>query len=194
MIKSLAYDAHMFKSAVQLLARFVAAEPDDFNNNSARSAFSELFQLYLSGTQAKPEQRRQAIKELALSGDVELKRSASFALNAHLKAHRFSSKYSFDFGARSRDWGWSPKINKNIWDWYEAAILLAIELEQYLDDAREILARHVRELWIIQPCQDVLDKAASTLATDRPWLEGWMAFKATLRFDGKGMREDVRKT
>ncbi|ACD91494.1 conserved hypothetical protein [Chlorobium limicola DSM 245] len=193
LIKSLAYDAHMFKSAVQLLARFVAAEPDDFNNNSARSAFSELFQLYLSGTQAKPEQRRQAIKELALSGDVELKRSASFALNAHLKAHRFSSKYSFDFGARSRDWGWSPKINKNIWDWYEAAILLAIELEQYLDDAREILARHVRELWIIQPCQDVLDKAASTLATDRPWLEGWMAFKATLRFDGKGMREDVRK-
>ncbi|TNJ38256.1 hypothetical protein FGF66_09685 [Chlorobaculum thiosulfatiphilum] len=193
LIKALAYDADMFKPAALLLARFVAAEPDGFNNNSARSVFTELFQLYLSGTQATPEQRRQVIKELGLSDEPGFRRCASLALDAHLNAYHFSSVNSFDFGARSRDWGWSPKIDKDAWDWYEAAILLAIELEQYLDDAREILARHVRELWIIQPCQDVLDKAASTLATDRPWLEGWMAFKATLRFDGKGMREDVRK-
>jgi len=193
LIKALAYEAHMFKAATLLLARFVAAESEGYNNNTACSAFTELFQLYLSGTQATPEQRRQVIKELALSEEPALRLCASVALDAHMNAYRFSSKYSFDFGARSRDWGWSPKINKDAWDWYEAAILLAIELEQNLDDVREILARHVRELWIIQPCQDVLDKAASTLATDRPWLEGWMAFKATLRFDGKGMPEDIRK-
>ena len=193
LIKALAYEAHMFKAATLLLARFVAAESEGYNNNTACSAFTELFQLYLSGTQATPEQRRQVIKELALSEEPALRLCASVALDAHMNAYRFSSKYSFDFGARSRDWGWSPKINKDAWDWYEAAILLAIELEQNLDDVREILARHVRELWIIQSCQDVLDKAASTLATDRPWLEGWMAFKATLRFDGKGMPEDIRK-
>jgi hypothetical protein len=193
LIKALAYETHMFKAATLLLARFVAAESEGYNNDTARSAFTELFQLYLSGTQAIPEQRRQVIKELALSDEPALRLCASVALDAHLNAYHFSSVNSFDFGARSRDWGWSPKINKDAWDWYEAAILLAIELEQNLDDVREILARHVCELWIIQPCQDVLDKAASTLATDRPWLEGWMAFKATLRFDGKGMPEDIRK-
>jgi len=193
LIKALGYEAHMFRSAALLLARFVAAEPEGYNNNSARSAFCEFFHLHLSGTQATPEQRRQVIKELALSNDDGLKRSASVALDAHLNAFRFSSVSSFEFGARSRDWGWSPKINKDVWDWHDAAILLAIELDQNLGDSREILAQHVRELWIIQPCQDVLDKAASALATDRPWLEGWMAFKATLRFDGKGMLEDVRK-
>lgn len=193
LIKALGYEAHMFKSAVLLLARFVAAEPEGYNNNSARSAYCEFFHLHLSGTQATLDQRREVIKVLALSRDLGLNRSASVALDAHLKAHHFSSVNRFEFGARSRDWGWRPKVNKDVWDWYEAAILLAIELDQNLGDSSEILARHVRELWIIQPCQDVLDKAASALATDRPWLEGWMAFKATLRFDGKGMREDVRK-
>ncbi len=190
--KALAYEMHMFRSAALLLVHFVAVEPEGFNNNSARSAFSELFQLYLSGTQATAEQRRQVIKELALSEERELRRCASIALNAHLNAHHFSSVNSFEFGARSRDWGWSPKINKDVWDWYEAAILLAIELEQSLDDAREILARHVRELLAHTPCQDALDKAASILSSDRPWIEGWKAFKAALRFEGKGMPDDIK--
>jgi len=194
LIKALAYEANMmFNSAAFLLARFVAVESDSFNNNSARSAFAELFQLYFSGTQATPEQRRQLIKELALSDEPAFRRCASLALDAHLKAHHFSSMNSFEFGARSRDWGWSPKINEDVWDWYEAAIFLAIELDQCLDDAREILARHVSELWAIQPCQDALDKTATILSSDRPWIEGWKAFKATLLFEGKGMPDDIRK-
>ena len=192
LIKTLGYDGHMFRSAALLLARFVAAEPDGYNNNSARSVFCELFQLHLSGTQATPEQRRQVIKELALSENLELRRCASVALDAHLRAHHFYSVSSFDFGARSRDWGWSPKINKDVWDWYEAAIFLTIELEQSLDDAREILARHVRRLWAHTPCQNALDKAATILSSDRPWIEGWKAFKEALWFEGKGMPDDIK--
>lgn len=192
LIKALAYDAHMFKPAVLLLARFLAEEPEDLNHNSARSAFAELFQLYLSGTHTTPEQRRQVIKELALSEKPGFKRCASVALDAHLNANSFSSANRFDFGARSRDWGWSPKINKDVWDWYEKAILLAIELEQNLDDAREILARHVRELWAYTPCQDALEKAAAIFSSDRPWIEGWKAFKVALRFEGKDMSDDIK--
>lgn len=192
LIKALAYDVDMFKNAALLLARFVAVEPDSFNNNSARSAFAELFQLYLSGTQATPEQRRQVIKELALSDETGFMRCTSLALDAHLNAYHFSSVNSFEFGARSRDWGWSPKINKDVWDWHEAAISLAIELEQSLDDAREILARHIRELWVHTPCQEALDSAATILSSDRPWIEGWKAFKAALRFEGKDMPDDIK--
>lgn len=190
LIKALAYDAHMFKSAALLLTRFVALEAEDGNNNSAHTAFRELFHLYLSGTQATPEQRREFIKDLALSKDIAPVQYASIALDASLDVQYFTYS-NFEFGARSRDWGWSPKINQEVWDWYTEAISLAIELLQHVD-ARKILARHVRELWIIQPCQDVLGNASSILATERPWLEGWMAFKATLRFDGKGMSEEIR--
>jgi hypothetical protein len=192
LIKALGYEAHMFKSAVLLLARFVAAEPEGYNNNSARSAYCEFFNLHLSGTQATPEQRRQVIKELALSDEPGFRRCASFALDAHLNAYHFSSVNSFEFGARSRDWGWRPKINKDVLDWYEAAISLAIELDQNLDDAREILARHVHELWVHTPCQDALDSAANILSSDCPWIEGWIAFKAALRFEGKGMPDDIK--
>lgn len=188
LIKALGYEAHMFKSSALLLARFVAAEPDGYNNNSARSAFCEFFHLHLSGTQATPEQRRQVIKELALSNDDGLKRSASVALDAHLNAYHFSSNSRFEFGARSRDWGWRPKSKQDVLDWYEGAISLALGF----DDAREILARHVRELWGYTPCQDALDKAATILSSDRPWIEGWMAFKAALRFEGKGMPDDIK--
>ena len=192
LIKTLGYEGHMFRSAALLLARFVAAKPDGYNNNSAHSAFSELFQLYLSGTQATPEQRRQVIKELALSEELVLRRCASVALDAHLRAHHFYSVSSFDFGARSRDWGWSPKINNDVWNWYDAAINLAVELNPYLHDVRKILADHVRELWHFTASHDTLDLAAVKLAFEQPWIEGWKAFKATLRFDGKGMSDDIR--
>lgn len=188
LIKALGYEAHMFKSSALLLARFVAAEPEGYNNNSARSAFREFFYLHLSGTQATPEQRRQVIKELALSNDEGLKRSASVALDAHLNAHHFSSNSRFEFGARSRDWGWRPKSKQDVLDWYEGAIFLALEF----DDAREILARHVRELWGYTPCQDALYSAATILSSGRPWIEGWKAFKKALRFEGKGMPEDIK--
>lgn len=192
MIKALAYDAHMFNTAALLLTRFVAVEAEEGNNNSAHTAFRELFHIKFSGTQATPENRRQLIQELAFSKDIALQKFASIALDALLDVQYFTYS-NFEFGARSRDWGWRPKINQDVSDWFEAAILLSIELEQYLADTRKILARHVRDLWIIQPCQDFLDKAASILAKELPWLEGWMAFKATLRFDGNGMDEKIRK-
>ena len=191
LIKVLGYDAHMFNTATTLLARFLAAD-EGHQNKTASEAFSELFHLHLSGTQATPEQRRQVIKDLALSGDPAFQRCASVALDALLKTHFFSSMSSYDFGARSRDWGWQPKINKDVWDWYDAAIELAVELVPNLNDARDILARHVRELWLIGNCHVALDRATTILIKDRPWIDGWLAFRAVHKHHGKGMPEGIR--
>ena len=132
------------------------------------------------------------IKTLALSGVPAFQRCASVALDALLKTHYFSSMSSHDFGARSRDWGWQPKINKDIWDWYLAAIELAVELDPNLDDVRNIMARHVRELWLIEACHDALERAAMIFVKERPWIDGWLAFRAAHKFDGKGMPEEIR--
>jgi hypothetical protein len=193
LIKALGYDAYMFERVMTLLARVLASEPENNNVNSARAAFPELFHLYLSGTQATPEQRRTAIKKLALSGDPALRRCASIALDALLESQHFTSMGSFDFGARSRDWGWRPKINKDTSDWFDGAIALAIELEAALPDVREILARHVRGIWHIASCHEALEHAATTFAKEKPWIDGWFAFRSTLRFDGKDMPEVVRE-
>jgi hypothetical protein len=190
LIKAIGYDAHLFDRAVTLLARFAASEPENNNLISARNTFSSFFHLYLSGTQATPEQRRSAIKRLAASDDKNLRRSAHIALRALLQSH-FMSVGGHDFGARPRDWGWHPKLNKEVGDWFEDAIALVVELASDAD-ARALLAEHVRELWRHPTCRDALDRAATAFLQKRPWIEGWIAFRATLRFDGKDMPEDVR--
>lgn len=193
LIKTLGYEQHMFESAATLLARFLVAEPADYNQNSARDAFAELFRLYLSGTQAPPQQRRAFVRLLANSGDADKRRCASVALDALLTAHNFTSSSSFDFGARSRDWGWSPKLNKDVWDWYDNAIDLAVELSSVLNDARTILAGSARDLWHFGACHDALDRAASAFVKVKPWIEGWIAFRTCLRFESNAMPEIVRK-
>lgn len=192
LIKALGYDAHMFEQAMILLAHVLAAEPEGNNHNSARAPFEELFHLYLSGTHAAPDLRRAAITRLAMSKNRGLRRCASVALGALMESQHFMSMSHFDFGARSRDWGWSPKTNKDLWDWYTEAIGLAVDLTQPLPEARVILANQVRGLWRVTPCQDALERAAVVLVRERPWIEGWIAFRAAHRYDQEEMTEEVR--
>jgi hypothetical protein len=192
LIKMLGYDPQLFERAAKLLARFVAIEPEGNKGNSAQNMFTELFHLLLSGTQASPEQRCDVVRQLAMSIDLEERRCASLALDALLKAGQFTSSSTFEFGARPRDWGWRPKVNKDAWDWYKAAIALAVELSPSIDDAPRILARRVREIWTIDACHEALESAAVALTKKKSWIEGWLAFRAALRFDGTAMRSDVR--
>lgn len=192
LIKTLGYDPHMFECAAMLLSRFVAAEAEGHKSNSARSAFAELFHLHLSGTKALPEQRREVVKRLAKSNDPAQRRCALIALDALLKAHHFSSGSNFDFGARSRGWGWRPEFNRDVWDWYNTSINLVVELSPVLDDARDILAGRIRELWRFGACHEALDRAAATFVKEKPWIKGWFGFRTAHRFEGKAMPDEVR--
>jgi hypothetical protein len=192
LIKLLAYDPPMFDRAATLLARFLAGEPPNHKNNSASDMFAELFHLHLSGTQAPPEQRRARVRAFAQSGDPALLRCAGVALEALLKAHYFSSSSDFDFGARSRDWGWNPLTYGDIWAWYTSAIELTVELSPLITNARNHLSSSVRELWRFQACHDALERAATHFSAETPWIEGWFGFRMTLRFEGDAMPEDAR--
>ncbi|MGH7982757.1 MAG: hypothetical protein ACREFF_06380 [Candidatus Udaeobacter sp.] len=190
LIKAIGYDADLFERAVTLLAPFATSEPENNNLSSVRNKFSNFFHLSLSGTQASPEQRRSVIRRLAASDNENLRGAARVALRALLESH-FMSADSPDFGARSRDWGWYPRINKDIWDWFKEAIALVVELASDAH-ARALIAEHVRDLWRYPTCRDALDRVATDLLQKGPWIEGWHAFRATLRFDGKDMPEDVQ--
>lgn len=192
LIKALAYDVAAFEPAAMLLARFVAVEPEDHNDNSARDPFGELFQLHLSGTRATPAQRRDLVERLARSGDAGLQRTSLIAMNSLLCADHFSATGAFDFGARSRDWGWQPETRDQTRDWYDRAINLVVALTPVLNNARAVLSQHVRELLYHGGSYEALDRAASVLVGQAPWIEGWMAFRTALRFDGSDMDEHAR--
>ena len=192
LIKAIGYEAQHFDSAAMLLARFLAAELEEEMGHSAKEAFGDLFHLYLSGTQAPPEQRRAIIRKLALSSAPPMRLCASVALDALLKAEHFSSIGSHEFGARLRNWGWEPKINQDTWDWFDEAIALTIELQPHLKDAPSILARHVRELWFYPNCADALERAAINFSAEHPWIEGWLAFRGALRVRSEQMPDTFR--
>lgn len=191
LIKAIGYDAHLFDRAVMLLARFVPAGAEENNNGSGWAAFNECFHIHLSGTQATPEQRRAVIKRLAVSQDPNLRRCAHIALRELLQSNHFMSMGSYDFGARSRDWGWEPKLNKDIREWFEEAIKLVVELASEAD-ARLLLSNSLRGLWRYPGCRNAIAQAATVFMQTRPWIEGWIACRSTLRFDGKDMPEDAR--
>ena len=69
--KALAYEEQLFDDAAMTLAEIRASEAPDSNTNSAEGAFKSLYNLYLSGTRAPPEQRRRMIRKLASSDDPE---------------------------------------------------------------------------------------------------------------------------
>lgn len=128
LIKGIGYDPQLFDRAVTLLARSAAGQKESNNLSSAYSTFSSFFHIQLSGTQAPPEQRRAMIRRLAASDDANLRETAQIALRALLKSNHFVATSSHDFGARPRDWGWRPTINKEAWDWFQQAIMLLLEL------------------------------------------------------------------
>ncbi|MFS2108036.1 hypothetical protein, partial [Ralstonia sp. Ralssp135] len=77
---AISYDPSLFDPGVMLLARFLTAEPEGHPCHSAQETFSDLFHIYLSGTQATPQQRRAAIRRLAASDDSDLRRCVRIAL------------------------------------------------------------------------------------------------------------------
>ena len=192
LIKNIGYDAALFDRALMLLTRFFSGEKVEQNMSSGLNAFDESFHMYLSGTQAIPAQRRALIRRLAASGDEKLRSCALIATRALLKSGYFTGMgSSSEFGARPCDWGWWPKINQEVWDWYEEAIALVAELMPETE-ARALLASSLRGLWRYPGCRTALERAAAVFIQTSPWIEGWIAGRATLRYDGKKLAEASR--
>lgn len=191
LIKAIGHDAKLFERAAMLLARLFPENVEADSNTSEVRIFSEFFHLYLSGTMAPPDQRRDVIKRLAASSNPKLRNCALIALRALLYSGQFTSLDSNDFGARSRNLGWEPKLNGDIWNWYEEAVKLVIEIVPEAD-ARVLLAQHLRGLWRFPGSRDAITQAVSVFTKTGPWIEGWMACRAALRFDGEDMPEEVR--
>lgn len=189
--KAIGYEVHLFDRAVDFLARLLVYEDKEQSFNSLRDIFEELFHLYLSGTQADPEQRRAAIRRLTVSKDDKIRGGALLAMRALLKGRDFMSLGYMGFGARSRSWGWHPTVQKDIWNWFENAIKLVIELAPN-EESRKLIAHSIRHLWHYPNCRDLLDQVSRDFCMQSPWIEGWIAFRETLRFDGKEMPEDIR--
>ena len=187
LLRSLAYDPSLFERCAQLLARVATFGSDKESRNVASNIFASLFTICLSGTHATIEQRLAVIEGLLRSPDSTSRSLGLAALDAVLKTTHFSSGYRFEFGARSRDYGYSPKSKTDLTQWYDSALVLVDQLDQsegvIKHELRSLVARHFRELWTLVCMQTRLETLVRKFATDGFWREGWIACRQTMQFD-----------
>jgi hypothetical protein len=196
LLRSLAYDPALFERATVLMVRLLLAEGEDSQGKKGeQDVFASLFSLYLSGTHASAEQRLKVIEALLRSPDPKRQELGPVGLRASLEALHFFSALSFDFGARSRDFGYWPNNFAEVQSWFRMAVQLAAMIA--CSDApsafktRSALADAFRGLWLRAGIHEELEGAFGAIARAGFWPGGWLAVRQTIHFDAPTLPPDV---
>ena len=199
LLRHLAYDAQLFGRSVKILCHFALSEPDGERAGSALDVLKSLFHVHLSGTHATPEARAHIISKLVNSQDRYERELGILLLEAALKASHFSTYFRFDFGARSRDFGYSPQTPEEVARWFSSFIeiceTLAVSERPIAEHARKLLAGSFYGLWENTRMFDVLEISAARIHARKPWNEGWVAVCDTIRYSSgnTGNRESITR-
>lgn len=194
LLRSLAYDPPLFERSVSLLARAATRSTNEREANEISTTFVSLFPIYLSGTHATIEQRLGLIQGLLQSDDPKQRSLGFAALDKVLEATHFSSGHDFEFGARSRDYGYRPRSTEDVTRWYGATLalieLLALRDRELKPELRSLLARKFSGLWAYAQMYDKLEALARKFAAEGFWRDGWAACRETMRFNRSELSPD----
>lgn len=192
----LAYEDDMFDRAAAVLLKFAETENKDENNDSIVNKLSQLFSLYLSGTQASPERRQKFLQHLNYSDNKRHQEIAEKLFSSAFEAFHWSSFGGFSFGARKRDWGWQPRTKAEVKAWYEGFINILepgfLSNDKSLRDRnRSILTSKFFGLCSRGYCLDTLSSIISQQKEIQSWPEMWQAVKFALHHHGKTCTREV---
>jgi hypothetical protein len=195
LLRSLAYEPVFFERALALLVKFAALSSDDERDNEAAGVVGSLFYVTLSGTHAPVEMRVKVTETLLGSKDSGMRALGVKALEALMKTSHFSSPFDFDFGARSRDYGYHPRTGADVSAWFDAALQLASKFalsdSPVAGEVRKAIAREFRGLWTNAGCAESLDRLAREIASKSFWRDGWIAARQTRTYDGKALNLEL---
>lgn len=182
-IRSIAYEAALFDRCVALLKKFALQDQD--RHDSATNVLRSLFYLCLSGTHATGAQRATFIGSLLGSDDEADIKLGITLLETMLQCTHFTSSYSFEFGARKRDYGSYPRRRQDFLDWFGGAIqpaaAVAVSGKPAAPAVRKILASHFAELCSRIRLVDELIALAETIIRHSEWPEGWIGVGSAMR-------------
>ncbi|WLE95785.1 MAG: hypothetical protein QTN59_13995 [Candidatus Electrothrix communis] len=190
LLRQLAYEDEHFDRAAEIILKFAETEKAGENNNSVVGQLSSLFSLYLSGTQATPQRRQAFLNRLLNSNNPRHQEISSELFRSAFNTSHWSSFGTFGFGARKRDFGWSPQTNAEKMAWYTGFIeLLRPKLssnnERSIKWVKVLLADHFRGLWSFAHCFDTLEEIIHEHASGKNWPEMWLSIKKTISYDRK---------
>jgi hypothetical protein len=194
-LRSLAYEPPVFERCIALIVKIANAGDVDSDTNEARKVFASLFPVYLSGTHATIEQRLATIKTLIVSDDTKRRTIGLLGLKGVLEGSHFGSAYNFEFGARSRDYGYWPHDRDEVKQWFAKSLRFA-EIhagsnQPAASQVRSIIAQQFRGLWTSAAQFDELEGACRAISEMGFWAEGWIAVRQTIHYDSPGFPPEV---
>jgi hypothetical protein len=200
LLLSLAFEAELFDRCVELILDLIEFEEPGPYSNQVRNSFPSLFHVLLSGTHATIEQRCKVVDGL-LNSTSEVKRELGFkSLEAMLQTSGFSSVHRFEFGGRSRDYGWHPKSRQDVVHWFQSVLALCASHDvrngANSSRVRSILGTHLRSLWTEAGLQDEVEAICRKFQERRFWPEGWTGIRSIRRWreDPLSVEEDTKLT
>jgi hypothetical protein len=196
-VQSLAYDTDFFERSIELLTILSEAEAKSERQRHERIATitQNLFQIYYSGTWAPAEMRAAAVERLLKSEDRTRRTLGVTYLEALLRSKNFQANRTFEFGARTRDYGFWPRNHTEIVDWFQSALQL-VEAFGCSDHPtathiRSIFARSISSLWLIDGITEQLERIIRRLSSYQ-WQEGWIGIRKLLKKSNNKMPPDRR--
>ncbi len=194
-LEKLAFRKKTFERAATLLRRLGAAETEEQIGNNACGQFKQLYQLYLSGTQASPEERLRVLDE-GLRSDGRNERDLCIdALGQMLQTGHFTHVGGGDEIGSERLEDWAPKTYGEIWDFHRAAMNRLAEIgsgdDEFADRARGLLSSHIRGLLSAVPVEDVKAMVERIVDHVGIWIDAIQGVNSWLYFDRKHAPKDV---
>ena len=195
LLRSLAYEPALFERAVAALTKFIIVDEDNKVDDDASKMIASLFYIALSGTHAPLSLRLKVVNAFLSSQELAQQNLGVEVLGAMMKSDNFSSNYGFEFGARSRDYGYYPRTGEEVGAWFDEALKLADPLVgstgAVAEKMKQMFIRRFRGLWTNGGRFDAIERICRSVAGTDFWREGWITAKETLRYDGKGLRPEA---
>jgi len=183
--KSIAYESQYFNDAVLILKKLYLSELNEKKKNEIRKIISSLFYCYLSGTEVGPLERLGVVNTFLSSTNKDEYELGIDLLISGLKTQGFNLHYSFSFGARRRDYGWSPRSEKDfeLWfcTWFERSLSIGEQISVDGKRVREEISKSLRVVWGVSKIETILIHLAEKFRIIDGWPEAWLLSKVLLK-------------
>ena len=186
-LEKLVFRKQTFGSAARLLLQLAVAETENISNN-ATGIFQQLYQLYLSGTEADPAARL-AVLDVGLGSSNDAERKVCIdALGQMLNDVHFSrSGGSEQIGSAEAMQDWRPKTYGEIRDFFRAGMSrltsIATSNDVHAQLARNHLGSDIRGLLGQLPVTEVKAMIKTVTSSSGLWPEAIAAVSDWLFFD-----------
>ena len=195
-LEKLCYRLETFENAAWSLMLLASNENEAFGNN-ATGIFTQLFQLFLSGTSAPPIMRVRVIDSILELNSESKGILAISALSSVLDSHRNSRLVGAEFqGSNETFQDWQPKVWQEAFDYWSSSIErltdLALSDSPLWREARTALGKNIRPLaFTSKVIVDVLDEAILKIVNKRGplWIEAVESITQALEYDSSEQPE-----